>query len=234
MPTGYAATVEAADPYCLRPGEAAALLAGHPWRRFAVLGDSVAEGLFGPTPGYQPLGWADRVAAELTEQQPRLRYRNLGRRNLRAAQVRATQLDEALRFAPDLAVVACGANDAIDPRYRPGVVDGELTAMIRALRAAGADVVTLGILVLDAYPGLPAVIRAGVPGRLRLLREHTAAVAAGTGAIHVNLAGHPAERDPDMLGEDGVHGSGRSHAISAAETIRRLGAHLQARRNRAG
>ena len=36
---------EAADPFCLRDGEAAGLLAGHPWRRFAVLGDSIAQGL---------------------------------------------------------------------------------------------------------------------------------------------------------------------------------------------
>jgi len=45
MATEYAATVEATDPYCLRDGEAAALLAGHPWRRFAVVGDSVAAGI---------------------------------------------------------------------------------------------------------------------------------------------------------------------------------------------
>lgn len=226
MPTGYAATVEAADPYCLRDGEAAALLAGHPWRRFAVLGDSVAEGLFEPTEGYVELSWIDRVAAELAEAQPGLAYLNLGRRNLRAAQVRNTQLDAALSFAPDLAMVACGANDAIDPRYRPDVVDGELSAIITALQAAGAEVLTIGILVLDSYPGLPAATRAAVPHRLRVLRRHTAAVAAALGTIHADLTEHPAQREPGLLSSDGVHGNGRSHAISAAEVVRRLGARL--------
>src|SRR5215470_4382308 len=47
----YAESREAADPWCLADGEASRLLAGHPWRRFAVLGDSVAEGVFEPTEG---------------------------------------------------------------------------------------------------------------------------------------------------------------------------------------
>ncbi len=47
--------IEATDPYTLRDGEAAALLAGHPWRRFVVLGDSVAEGCCEPVDGYSRL-----------------------------------------------------------------------------------------------------------------------------------------------------------------------------------
>jgi hypothetical protein len=47
--------VEATDPYCLRPGEARALPARHPWRRFAVLGDSIAQGVSEPVPGCGPL-----------------------------------------------------------------------------------------------------------------------------------------------------------------------------------
>ena len=58
---------ESADPHCLRPGEAQALLARHPWRRFAALGDSIAEGVCEPLPGHSPLPFADRVAAELAD-----------------------------------------------------------------------------------------------------------------------------------------------------------------------
>src|SRR5262249_2953846 len=93
---------EAADPYCLRPGEAEKLLAGHPWRRFAVLGDSVAEGAGEPAPGYADEPWCDRIAAALRAHQPDLAYLNLGVGNTSAAQVRATQLPTALVFAPDL------------------------------------------------------------------------------------------------------------------------------------
>jgi lysophospholipase L1-like esterase len=222
----YATTREAADPYCLGGGEAARLLAGHPWRRFAVLGDSVAEGLFEPTEGYLDVSWTDRIAAELTALTPGFAYLNLGQRNLLAAQVRRGQLADAIAFAPDLALVACGANDAIDPRYRPDAVDAELRLMIEALQTAGVTVMTIGVLVLDDYPGLPKAVRSAVPGRLRTWRAHVAALAAELGTIHVDLSGHPAERGPDMIAGDGVHGSGRSHAISAAASIRRLGAHL--------
>ena len=65
MATDYASTVEAADPYCLRAGEAKALLAGHPWRRFAVLGDSVASGVGDPIDGYAALFRGESLEGEL-------------------------------------------------------------------------------------------------------------------------------------------------------------------------
>ena len=106
---------ELADPDCLAAGESAALLAGHPWRRFAVLGDSVANGPFFPVPGYCPLRWSDRVAAELRAAAPDLQYLNLGVSGLRTAEVRAGQLAAAREFRPDLALVVCGGNDACRP-----------------------------------------------------------------------------------------------------------------------
>src|SRR5258705_3461422 len=96
MAPEYAQTLESADPYCLRDGEASALLAGHPWRRFAVLGDSIAEGLTEPVDGYHPLAFPDRVRAELARERPGLAYLNLGRRDLPVADVHATQHSPAL------------------------------------------------------------------------------------------------------------------------------------------
>ncbi len=228
MGTTYATSREAADPYCLDDGEAARLLADHPWRRFAVLGDSVAEGIFEPTPGYLDVSWTDRIAVELAAAAASdLVYRNLGQRNLVAAQVRSGQLADAIAFRPDLALVACGANDAIDPRYRPDAVDAELSLMIRALQAVGTTVMTISVLVLDDYPGLPRAVRPAVPGRLKIWRAHLAALGAALGTVHVDLTDHPSETGPGMISADGVHGSGRSHAISAAASVRRLGAHLK-------
>src|SRR5690348_11098883 len=131
-------TVEGADPWCLRPGEAARLLAGHPWRRLLVLGDSVAEGLSEPVPGYPDLPWCGRVAAELRGVAPDLAYLNLGVSNTPAARVRATQLDAAVAWRPDLAMLCAGGFDSLRPTYRPDEVDAELTAMVTALQAAGA------------------------------------------------------------------------------------------------
>lgn len=226
MTIAYPSTVESSDPWCLRPGESDRLLAGHPWRRFVVIGDSVAEGLGDPVPGYSTLPWCERIAAELRAHRPELEYHNLGERNLKAAKVRARQLDAAVALAPDLAMVCAGGNDAIMPTYRPEVVDAEMAAMIVALRAAGADVITVGLFDLSNCPAVPDQFRPSLSVRMRQLATRTAALAEAYGTLHVDLSRHPGATDPGMYSADGLHGNLRSHAISAAEAVRTLGRRL--------
>jgi lysophospholipase L1-like esterase len=225
-----AATVltEAADPYCLRAGEAETLLAGHPWRRFAVLGDSIAEGVADTVPGYSPMPFADRVAAELRAVHSELAYLNLGRRGLRAHEVRAGQLAPALAFAPDLALVACGANDALRPGYeaRADAVDAELAAIIRALQDCGALVITVSIFVRPVYPSLPSWLRPTGTERMAALGARTTALAAACGTVHIDLADHPIAVAMDSTSADGLHGNARAQSVAAAETIRALGGML--------
>lgn len=86
-------------------------------------------------------------------------------RDLRAAQVRERQLAEALAFAPDLALITCGANDALRPRYDPTAVRRKVTAMvrglqeIRGLQESGAEVLTVSLFVLSSYPHSPHGLR---------------------------------------------------------------------------
>jgi lysophospholipase L1-like esterase len=223
---------ESRDPHCLREGESERLLAGHPWRRFVVLGDSVAEGLAEPVPGYSELQLADRIAAELSAAGPRLEYLNLGHRGLRAREIRAQQLRPALDFRPDLALVVCGGNDAFPATYRPDEVDTELRAMITALGDAGAKVITVGLYNVSYSPAIAEWLRPGLRKRMQTLSERTAAVAAELGTLHLNLTAHPAVTDPDLYSSDGRHGNARSDAIAACEAVRLLGAHLAATRER--
>lgn len=220
---------EAADPYCLRPGEAEALLAGHPWRRFAVLGDSIAEGVADEVPGYSPLPCADRVAAELTHINPDLAYLNLGKRGLRAHEVREGQLEAALAFAPDLAFVACGANDALRPGYeaRADAVDAEIAAVVRALQGRGALVVTVSIFVRPVYPSLPTWLRPTGTERMAMLGARTSTIAASLGTVHVDLTAHPIATAMDSTSADGLHGNARAQSVAATETIRALGRMLR-------
>jgi lysophospholipase L1-like esterase len=217
---------ESTDPYCLREGESARLLAGHPWRRFVVLGDSVAEGLAEPVPGYSELQLADRLAAELSAACPHLEYLNLGHRGLRAREVRAEQLAPALAFQPDLALVVCGGNDAFPATYKPEAVDVELTAMVTALKETGADVITVGIYNVSYSPVIADWLRPGLRERMRTLSERTGTLAAQLGTLHLNLSAHPAVTDPSLYSSDGRHGNARSDAIAVAEAARMLGAHL--------
>ena len=228
-PAGATGRTEATDPYCLRPGEAAALLAGHPWRRMVVLGDSIAEGVSEPVPGYPDQSWTDRVAAELDAARPGLVQLNLGRRNTRSADVLAGQLPAALEFGPDLAVVAAGGFDLLAD-YRADATEAALRALVGGLRDRGADVLTVGLVDGSYSPYLPDRVRPRLREKLRELSRRTAAVSAELGGLHVDLTGHPVCAEPDIYASDGVHGNARSHAISAAEAVRRLGAEVARRR----
>jgi lysophospholipase L1-like esterase len=217
---------EAEDPYCLRAGEAEKLLAGHPWRRFAVLGDSVAEGAGEPAPGYADEPWCDRVAVALRAHQPDLAYLNLGASNTSAAQVRATQLPTALVFAPDLALVACGGYDILQPAYDPAAVSAEIRAIVSALADKGARVITVGLFDRSYSPAVPEQFRKPLQERIHSLSQSTREIAKDLGTLHIDLTWHPAAPEPDLYSSDGRHSSMRGHAISAAEVIRGLGADL--------
>ncbi len=217
---------EAADPFCLRDGEATRLLTGHPWRRFAVLGDSVAQGLGDPVDGYPDQPWCDRIAAELTAVQPGLAYLNLGASNSTAARVRARQLQAALTFAPDLALVACGGYDVLRFSYDLAGTEAELRAIISALTGAGCDVLTVGLFDGSYAPVLSEQLRDPLRERLHELSRRMRAVSTDLGTLHVELTWHPASRDPSLYSKDPRHGTMRGHAIAAAESIRCLGTFL--------
>lgn len=219
---------ESQDPYCLQEGESARLLAGHPWRRFAVLGDSVAEGLAEPVPGYSEEQLADRLAGELRATAPHFEYLNLGHRGLRTREIRASQLEPALAFHPDLALVVCGGNDAFPATYRPDSVDAELRTMVTTLKDAGAEVITVGLYNVSYSPSTEIAdwLRPGLRKRMQTLSERTAAIAKDLHTLHLNLTAHPAATDPNLYSSDGRHGNARSDAIAVAEAVRMLGTHL--------
>ena len=213
------------DPEVLPDRDLAALVRGARWRRLAVLGDSVAEGVREPHVGYRDLSWVDRIAAAI----PGLAVLSLGRRNLRAAEVRATQLQPALAFRPDLAIVAAGGNDALRRSFDPGAVERELVATVGPLRRAGADVVLLELMDIVASGLVPREHAAALDARLRPLADLTRRVARRHGAILVAMRGHPASADPGVYASDRLHLNARGHAIVADEAIRALSAAIPVR-----
>ncbi|MBK6017618.1 SGNH/GDSL hydrolase family protein [Streptomyces sp. MBT53] len=217
---------ELVDPYCLKEGEADRLLAGHPWQRFVALGDSVVEGLGDPVPGYLDRPWVDRLAADLRRHGPDLVYRNLGRRNTRAALVRSTQLDKALAFGPDLALVSCGGYDTLVAAFDEERVAAELRAVVAALRESGSTVITVSMIDSSRSPQLPAGVRQRFASRLRALSDATTEIARDLGTLHIDLFDHPVGDADNLLSADGRHANRRGHAIAAAEAVRAIGAYL--------
>jgi lysophospholipase L1-like esterase len=217
------------EPEVLPDHELATLLRDAPWRRLAVLGDSVAEGVREPHAGYLDLSWADRLEASLRTADPRLTVLNLGRRGLRAAEVHASQLQPALAFEPDLAIVAAGGNDALRRSFDPGAVERELVAMVGPLRRAGSDVLLLELMDVVASGLVRGERAAALDARLRRLAALTRRVARRHGAILVAMRGHRAGADPGVYASDRVHLNARGHAIVGSEAIRALAAAMPAR-----
>lgn len=211
---------ESADPHCMSDEVADALLREAPWRRLAIVGDSLAEGLGDPVPGYRTACWADRVAEALRRSVPDLAYLNLGRRGLTAAEVRAEQAERAAAFAPDLLGVVCGGNDLLLPGFSPDALAAELDDLLEALAARRTTLFVFALAnVVDAVPEL----RGGPLERgVHVLNEVTREVAARHGALIVRMYGHPASADRDLFSADRLHASARGHAVIAATTIRAL------------
>jgi lysophospholipase L1-like esterase len=217
------------EPEVLPFASQVALLGGAPWRRLAVLGDSIAEGVREPYDGYLDLSWIDRIADPLRAVAPGLTVMNLGVRDLLAAEVRERQVDVALAFRPDLAIVAAGGNDALRRSFAPEQVARELDRIVRPLHQAGADVLMIELMDIVSSGLVPAEYASPLDERMRALAEITRTVADRYGAMLVEMRGHPASADPTVYSSDRLHLNARGHAIVAAEAVRVLRSALEIR-----
>ncbi|HEY3478467.1 MAG TPA: SGNH/GDSL hydrolase family protein, partial [Streptomyces sp.] len=209
--TGAAAaaglSAEAADPHCLTDAESDRLLSGAPWTRLAVVGDSLAEGLGDPSPGYRTSPWADRVAGALRRSVPDLAYLNLGERGLTAARVRAGQAEPAAAFRPDLVGIVCGGNDLLLPGFSPAVLETELRLLFGRLAAPGTTLFTFALANVAA--AMPELRGGPLEEGVATLNATTRKVAADHGAVVVEMYAHPAVGDRDIYSADLVHASAR-------------------------
>jgi lysophospholipase L1-like esterase len=201
-----------------------ALLRGARWRRLAVVGDSIAEGVREPHDGYLDLSWIDRIAEPLRAVVPGLAVMNLGTRDLLAAEVRERQLAAAIAFRPDLAIVAAGGNDALRRSFSADHVRGELDGIVGSLRRAGADVVMIELLDIVASGLVRPEHAAPLDERMRALAEVTRAVADRHGAMLIEMRGHPVSADPGVYSSDRLHLNARGHAVVGSEAVRVLSA----------
>ncbi|MFE3317492.1 SGNH/GDSL hydrolase family protein [Nocardia sp. NPDC059195] len=222
---------EATDEHVLSAEAARALLAGAPWKRMVTLGDSVAEGIREPVTGYQDLSWADRIERTLREIHPDLTALNLGQRDLITAEVRETQLSDALAFKPDLSFVICGGNDFLRPGFDLDVVRRDLMAIVSALRNQGSDVVTFGMFDIAEAGLVPKKYAKSVSAATRALAQLTKEIAEECGAVYVHFTDHPLGSDLSIYSSDRLHLNARGHAFAASEKVKALARHLDEKQN---
>lgn len=177
------------------------------YQRYVAIGDSSTEGLEDPDGRGGFRGWADRLAAHLDAAAPGLAYANLAVRGLSAAEIAASQLGPALAMRPDLATVVAGMNDLLRRSFDARAVAGQVAAMIEALRALGATVVTFTIP--DVSRRLP--VGRSLAARTAALNVELRRISAVTGARLLDLASYELAYDPRMWARDRIHGNAAGH-----------------------
>lgn len=221
MTTDHRVLTEATDPDVLAPQTEAALVAGVPWRRFAVFGDSLSLGVGDPAPGYDGLGWPDRVARALRRVHPDLAYLNTGRVGATTAQALAEQAARIDDFDPDLLHLNSGANDIICRTPDWDRIEDDLRAMYQWAHHTGAQ---LSVFTLGRAFNVPAF--GEFSDRVARLNDLTRTLSAEYDAVLVECWDHPLNDRPDLLSADKIHFATTGQAIIASLMLQQLAARL--------
>ncbi len=199
--------------------------------RIATLGDSSIT-----APGVEDLDntWVRRIAIALSDAY-RVELISVAVGGAKARDVIEGQLSEAVRLAPDIAIVAVGANDAIRTasaeRYRT-----ELRRIVSDLEKAGGAVVILGVGDLGSIPRLPPMLRPVLTRQAARFNDAARAVAAEFRfAIKVPTSGPISTafwEDPGLFAGDQFHVGDEGHGIFAAQALPAVRAALAITRER--
>lgn len=194
------------------------------WQRYVAIGDSFTEGMSDRDPRRDDayIGWADRLAVDLAEQNERqgttLQYANLAVRGRLLADVIGPQLDDAMAMAPDLVSLVGGGNDIMRPSVDlDGVAERIENAVVR-LRAAGADVL-LATMVNPTGSKILSRLRPRISWHIANLWG----IAQRHDCFVLDLWSMRALRDPRMWGVDRLHLSTEGHKRVAQQAAWTLG-----------
>ena len=215
---------EETDPFCLSPWDAAQLLANAPWRRYAVIGDSLSAGTGDPSPAYASLGWSDRVADVLRRVHPDLAYLNIASVGATTAQTIAAQTDGMTAFGPGLLHLPCGANDLFQRVPDFAAIEHTLRRLFALAASTGAQLMTFTLGKAFVMPRFP-----DWPDRVRAVNDVTRRLAAEYDAVLVDMWDHPINSRPNLLSADRIHFAASGQAVMAAEVIKALARRLEAR-----
>jgi lysophospholipase L1-like esterase len=194
--------------------------APHPWHRLVALGDSFTEGIGDPDPRSDGglRGWADRVAEELSANQPGFAYANLAVRGLLVQQILDQQLGPALALKPDLVTLSAGGNDIVFRRSDPDRLAEKIDAGVDQLTRSGATVVMFAGPDWGATP-----VFNQIRGKVAILNENLHTVAARHDAVMVDLWFLRELSSPGMWDRDRLHFSPLGHHTIAAAVLKALG-----------
>ena len=181
---------------------------------YAALGDSITLGVGDPVRcagSWAWRGWATLLAEGTRE--PSLHI--LASNGARFEDVERDQLPSALRLRPDIASVVVGMNDTLRASFDAAQIAAAAAHTVGALRAAGAEVLTMRLPDPGRTLGLPGALARPLARRMHEVNAAMDAVAARFGTLHYDAAGDEECHDPRMWAVDRLHPSERGHRLIA-------------------
>ncbi|HEY2505939.1 MAG TPA: SGNH/GDSL hydrolase family protein [Streptosporangiaceae bacterium] len=125
------------------------------------------------------------------------------------------QLPAALQLRPDIASVVIGVNDTLRPNFDPDRFAAAAAHAVGALRAAGAEVLTMRLPDPGRMLGMPGVLARPIARRAHDINAVMDAVAGRFGTHHFDAATDPQVYEPEMWAVDRLHPSERGHRLIA-------------------
>ncbi|MGK5534017.1 SGNH/GDSL hydrolase family protein [Streptomyces sp. URMC 129] len=184
---------------------------------FAALGDSLTEGLGDALPGGRWRGFAPLLAAGLGPPARPVRLVNLARSGARTADAAGEQLAAARALRPRYASVIVGGNDTLRGAFDIADAARDLDAVIGALTADGAVVLTACLPDPGRMLHLPRALAQPLARRMRALNDVVHHLSWRHGAVHAHLADHPLVADRAAWSVDRLHPSELGHRLLARE-----------------
>lgn len=192
------------------------------YRRFVAIGDSFTEGLDDLLPTGEHRGWADRLAGALAvAARPAggLLYANLAVRGEKAAEIRTTQVQSAVRMKPDLVTAVVGLNDFVRPGFEPRRFAVAVDETLADLAESGATVVTATHPDVARVLPLARALRAKAQAINDIIRER----AAARGALLLDWWEDPQTVTRPLWSDDRLHPNADGHQLLATGAARALG-----------
>ncbi len=178
---------------------------------FVALGDSITVGMGDPAPGGGWRGWAALLAGTL----PQPEMHNLATLGALAADVERVQLPAATALRPEVASVVVGINDTLRGDFDPERTGAAVGRTVAALRAAGAQVLTMRLPDPGQMFRLPGALARPLARRMRAVNAAVDEVARRHGTVHLDAARDPATYERRYWSVDRLHPNERGHRLIA-------------------
>ncbi|MBO3751329.1 SGNH/GDSL hydrolase family protein [Streptosporangiaceae bacterium NEAU-GS5] len=179
---------------------------------FVAIGDSVTVGLGDPMPGGGWRGWAGLLAGSF---EPGAALHNLAENGATISELPARQLPKAVELRPDVAAVLAGVNDTLRGRFDLAGIAAGFDTVVADLTRSGAVVLTASLPDPGLMLRIPELMRRPLARRIHAINTVVEETGRRYGAVHVDMAAHPALYQRTMWGVDRLHPSEAGHRLLA-------------------